>query len=418
MRVSSVSSPGAAVAAPGDVAPAPAPRGEDGRRVDGPIVAGYLLIAAALAYLSVESTIATPPGPIVLVTAGAVAAVLCRHRWPRASFAALLALMVASAAWGTGAEAALVVVALYLIGCAHRAGRAWAAFGFALAAGGIAALILALRMRTGPPILGLAPRAAFEAWPVDWISVVAVFGSGAVIATLVGVNRGHRRRHVAALVERAEQLRRERDQQASIARALERERIAREMHDVIAHSLAVMIALADGANAVATTRPEESQRAIARAADTGRRTLGEVRRLLARVDDAAAAAPSSPGPAQLPALVDEFVAAGLPVRLELTGATAADSAVGPTIYRIVQESLTNVLRHAREVRDVLVRVVIADDEVTVLVQDSSAPARAADSPGRGLVGIRERGAFYDGEVEAGPRDGGGWRVFVRLPLGG
>ncbi|QEW01365.1 ATPase [Microbacterium caowuchunii] len=385
--------------------------------VDGPILGGYLLLAAAFAYLSVESTIVTPLWPILLLTAGGVAVVLCRHRAPRASFLALLVLMTASAAWGTGAEAALVVPALYTVGLTSRARRAWGAFGLALAAGCAAALILALRVRLGPPVLGLAPRSPLESWPMDWLSMMAVFGAVTLVATLLGINRGHQRRYVAALLERAEQMKRERDQQASIARALERERIAREMHDVIAHSLAVMIALADGASAVAPTRPEESQRVIARVADTGRRTLGEVRRLLARVDDAAGVS-ASPGPAELPALVEEFVAAGLPVRLELTGVLSSDSAVGPTVYRIVQESLTNVLRHAREVRDVWVRVALADDEVTVLVQDSSAPARPIDSPGRGLVGIRERGAFYDGEVQAGPRDGGGWRVFVRLPLDG
>ncbi|MCR2791823.1 histidine kinase [Microbacterium sp. zg.Y625] len=382
------------------------------------ILAAYLLLAAALGYLSVESTITTPLPPILLVTAGGVAAVLCRHRWPRASFLALLVLMMASAAWGTGAETALVVLALYIIGVTSRAGRAWAAFGVALAAGSVAALILAIRVRVGPPIHGIALRSALEAWPTDWVTMATAFAGAALIATLLGVNRGHRRRHVAALVERAEQIKRERDQQASISRALERERIAREMHDVIAHSLAVMTALADGASAVAPTRPEESQRVMARVADTGRRTLGEVRRLLARVDDDAAALSSAPGPAQLPALAEEFVAAGLPVRLELTGVVSTESAVGPTVYRIVQESLTNVLRHAREVRDVFVRVALADDEVTILVQDSSAPALPTDSPGRGLVGIRERGAFYDGEVEAGPRDDGGWRVFVRLPLDG
>ena len=417
MRPSSVSSPGAAVAAPGDAASAPRPRAARWSPADGSILSGYLLFAAAFGYLSVESTIVTPLWPIVLMTAGGVAAVLCRHRWPRASFLALLVLMIASAAWGTGAETALVVLALYQVGLSRRARHAWRALGVALAAGAVAGLILAMRVRVGPPILGLAPRSDLDAWPTDWVSSLALFGGAALIATLLGINRGHQRRHVAGLVERAEQMKRERDQQASIARALERERIAREMHDVIAHSLAVMIALADGANAIAPTRPEEAQRVIARVADTGRRTLGEVRRLLARVDDDATTS-ASPGPAQLPALVDEFVAAGLPVRLELTGSVTSDSAVGPTVYRIVQESLTNVLRHAREVRDVFVRVVLADDEATVLVQDSSAPALPADSPGRGLVGIRERGAFYDGEVEAGPREGGGWRVFARLPLDG
>ena len=102
--------------------------------------------------------------------------------------------------------------------------------------------------------------------------------------------------------------------------------------------------------------------------------------------------------------------------MEQRGRLDAEAVVGLTVYRIVQESLTNVLRHAREVREVLVRLLLGEDEVTIMVEDVSAPAAPATSPGRGLVGIRERAAFYDGHVHAGPRAGGGWRVVVRLPV--
>lgn len=295
--------------------------------------------------------------------------------------------------------------------------------GYLLLAAGFGYLSLESDLRTPPAgllllgVLGTASVLIRPRRPV--LSFAALFLGIALIITLLGINVGHRRRLIAALVERADQMQRERDQLASIAGAHERERIAREMHDVIAHSLSVMIALADGAHAAAPQRPEESRQVIGRVAETGRRTLGEVRRLLTTVREGdGAGTPPAPalGIEQLPALVDEFRAAGLPVRLQQRGTLEPGAALGLTVYRIVQESLTNVLRHAQDVRDVLVRVLVGAGEVTVLVEDTSSPALPVTDPGRGLVGIQERAAFYAGHVSAGPRAGGGWRVAVRLPL--
>lgn len=385
---------------------------------DAVILVSYLIVAVFLGYLSVESTIATPLWPMLLLALAGVADVVASRRHPAIGFGAAVALMLVSFAVGTGAEALLVVVALYRAGL-DEARRAWLWFGWATAGALVASLALAVRVRVGPPLLGLAPRADAAAWATDWASIAVVVIAASLIATLLGINAGHGRRQAAALAERAEHLRRERDQEASIAAAAERERIAREMHDVIAHSLAVMVALADGAQASVDQRPDEAHRAIGRVSETGRRTLGEVRRLLTAVRDErderdAPLATEAPRVERIPALVEEFRAAGIPVRLEQTGTVTEGAAVSLTIYRIVQEALTNVLRHGRDVRDVLVRLVFERSEVTILVKDVSAPAATPTSPGRGLVGIRERAAFYDGSVEAGPVAGGGWRVLVRL----
>lgn len=392
----------------------PAGRGLDRGNVV--LLTGYLLLALLLGYLSLESPLRTPLWSLLLLGAGGISAIVLPSR-PATAFAAALVLAPLSLGLGSGAECLLVLAALFRAGIEQSARRAWAALGIAAVVAVATGLLFAFRVRLGPPFLGLSPRAAFDEWPTDWMSATFIFLSALLITSLLGLNIGHRRRHIAGLVERAEQLRRERDQQASIAAALERERIAREMHDVIAHSLSVMIALADGAEAAAPLRPEESRRAIGRVAETGRRTLGEVRRLLGTVRaEEDPAQPAALGLEQLPTLVDEFRAAGLPVRMEQRGRLDAEAVVGLTVYRIVQESLTNVLRHAREVREVLVRLLLGEDEVTVVVEDVSAPAAPATSPGRGLVGIRERAAFYDGHVQAGPRAGGGWRVVVRLPV--
>ncbi|AKV86518.1 hypothetical protein AKG07_09630 [Microbacterium sp. CGR1] len=388
-----------------------------GRRSDLAMLGVYAAVSLVLGYLSVESSLTTPAWALVALLVAGVAAVLVSRRHPLAAFIVVLVLLPLSFAGGSGAEAVLVVGALYRSGVVARPQRAWLAFAAAAATGTIAALVLAIRVRVGPPLLGLAPRVDVDAWPLDWLGISAVVIAVALIATLVGLDVGHRRRELQALAERAEQMRRERDQEANIAAVLERERISREMHDVIAHSLAVMIAVADGAQASAESRPEESRRAIGRVAETGRRTLVEMRRLLTSVrgeTDAVDRQRVQASMERIPALVAESRSAGLPVRFEQVGAIDPDAMVGLTVYRVVQEALTNVLRHAREVRDVLVRISVADEGLSILVEDRSAPVVPIADPGRGLVGIRERAAFYDGHVEAGPLPGGGWRVFVRL----
>ena len=375
-------------------------------------LAAYLSISAVLGYLSLESELKTPAWSLVLLCGAGTATLLFWRRRPMVAFAAVLGLLILSCAAGSGAEILLALVALYRAGAALGSRLAWAALGAGALAACAAALIAAFRVRIGPPVHGLALRADWESWPTDWLSVAVVLITAMLVASLLGINTGHRARQVRAIMERAEQ-------DVSIAAARERERIAREMHDVIAHSLAVMIALADGAEATAAARPDEARRVMGRVAETGRRTLAEVKRLLTSVRGDSAAGFSTPEPPtmrHLPALIEEFRAAGLPVRLEQTGAPEADSAVGLTVYRIVQESLTNVLRHARDVRDVRVRLEFTEHEARIEVTDRSAEAPAAAGHGRGLVGIQERAMFYDGAVQAGPVTGGGWQVSVRLSL--
>ena len=387
------------------------------RRSDLVALGAYSAASLALGYLSLESSLTTPAWALVALFVVGIAMIFVSRRHPLVAFIAVLVLLPLSFAGGSGAEAVLAVAALYRCGVDLRPRQAWTAFAAAATGGTLAALVLSIRVRLGPPLLGLAPRADLDAWPLDWLGLTTVVVGFSLMSTLVGLNVGHRRRELRGLVERAEQMRRERDHEAHIAAALERERIAREMHDVIAHSLAVMVAVADGAQASAAARPEESHRAIGRVAETGRRTLVEMRRLLTTVrgeGDSVDRQPTQATMERIPSLVEESRIAGLPVRFEQTGVIDADAVVGLTVYRIAQESLTNVLRHARDVQDVVVRISITDEDVSILVEDRSAPAPPILDPGRGLVGIRERAAFYDGHVEAGPRPGGGWRVFVRL----
>ena len=387
------------------------------RRSDLAIFGVYTAVSLILGYLSLESSLTTPAWAMASIFLAGTVAILTSRRHPRGAFVAVLLLLPLSFAGGSGAEVLLVIVALYRCGVTARPRQVWWGFAAAVASGAVAALVLAIRVRWGPPLLGLAPRVDLDAWPVDWLGGILVFVAVAAISTLLGLVAGQRRRELRALVDRAEQMRRERDQEAHIAAARERERIARELHDVIAHSLAVMIAVADGAQASAASRPDESRRAIGEVAETGRRTLLEMRRLLTAVrDEEDLLDPRSvqAGIARIPILVEETRRAGLPVRFEQSGALAPDATVGLTVYRVVQEALTNVLRHARDVEQVVVRIAIADGDLSILVEDRSAPVPPIAESGRGLVGMRERAAFYEGHVESGPRPDGGWRVFVRL----
>ena len=377
----------------------------------------YVILSAGFGYLSTEPPLVTPLWALTLIPIAGAALILISRSHPLAAFVGVLVLTLTSAASGSGAEALLVVVVAYRCAQTDRRGQRWLALGVLAFAAILSALVIAVRIRFGPPLLGLVPRVDIAGWVVDWLSMSTVIIVVLLIAALLGLNAGHRRRELDGLKERAEQMRRERDQQAHIAAALERERISREMHDVIAHSLAVMIAVADGAQASMRTRPDEAHAAISKVASTGRRTLVDMRRLLASARGDAmthSAEAPQPGVAAIPALIEEMRSAGLAVRFEQTGRHTSDAVVGLTVYRIIQEALTNVLRHGRNVREVLVRLNTTDQNIDVLIEDRSAVASPPVEAGRGLVGIRERAAFYDGVVEAGPRPDGGWRVFVRL----
>lgn len=384
---------------------------------DAVAIAAYLLAVAGGARLSVPDPVPSPLWPLPVLALLGVAVLLLRETRPTTALIAATVLMVASIAVGSAAEVFLVLVMLFETGARRAPRAAWLSFAaVAVVTALVAGPLLANRLVRGPALWGTSLRrgTSIADFLLNTGNFTAIVVPLALIATLLGLNVGHRRRFVAARAERAAQARRE---LAAQVRADERERISREMHDVIAHSIAVMIALSDGAQAAAARRPEAAQDAMRRVSETGRRTLGEVRRLLGSVSDPEAAQPETPGSpsiAELPALVDEFRAAGLPVRLDVGGEHPDDPVLGFTVYRIVQESLTNVLRHATGVRDVHVDVALSAAGADVVVEDRSDPVAGVADLGRGLLGIRERAAFYDGEVEAGPRAIGGWRVSARL----
>ncbi|WP_211233222.1 sensor histidine kinase [Solirubrobacter soli] len=236
----------------------------------------------------------------------------------------------------------------------------------------------------------------------------------ATAAVVLGLNVRTRRAYLASVEERAAQLERERDQQSQLAAAAERARIAREMHDIVAHNLSVMIALADGASYTASR--EHAADAMQQVSKTGRHALGEMRRLLGvlRSDDATALSPQ-PGLADLEPLLEQVRAAGLHARLETSGEPVALGAGAElTVYRLVQEALTNTLKHAGTDASATVRLHYDADGVEVEVTDDGHGRSRVAAGGQGLNGMRERAAVYGGELEAGPAPQGGWRVRTRL----
>ncbi len=235
-----------------------------------------------------------------------------------------------------------------------------------------------------------------------------------------------RRLYVEGLEERAVTAERERDHLARIAVADERASIARELHDVVAHSLAVMIVQADGASYALGGEPEQARLAIKQVATTGREALEDMRRLVGVLRGTSA----EPDPADdrrridldhLSALVDRARSAGLAVELTTSGERpVVPQAVELTVYRIVQEALTNVLRHAGPAASVRLLVGYRPGAVTVEVDDDGAgrlshvPGEPTRPGGHGLVGMRERVAVHGGSFRAGPKLGGGWRVTAEV----
>jgi signal transduction histidine kinase len=284
---------------------------------------------------------------------------------------------------------------------------------------------------TGPGLVALgvglcASVVAAIRWIVGFdgeISTPAVTSYVVTIATIVvtawalGTLGRTRRAYVDALVERGEQIRRESAHQVALAASRERARIAREMHDVVAHGLSMIVVQADGARYAARESPAAATDALETISVTGREALDEMRRMLGllRADDGTDLHPQ-PGLADLDALVTETRTAGTRVDATLPAPrTHVPDGVALTTYRVLQEALTNVRKHAGPDVTVRVEVSVADDVRLVVEDDGRGAAVTDDGRGLGLVGMRERVAVHGGVVEAGPRPGGGFRVAARLP---
>ena len=232
------------------------------------------------------------------------------------------------------------------------------------------------------------------------------------------------RSYIAALEDQAVRLEVERDQRARLAEARERARISREMHDILGHTLAVVVGLADGAAGLAETKPKQTADTLRIIADSGRGALADLRRLLTKIrEERPQETPFRPQPGigDLDALLKRARAAGPDVCLHQAGdLTGLPAGLQLALYRIVQESLTNTLKHAAADTTVRVSLIAEQDAVHVTVEDTGPPATERDHSreggGQGLLGMRERAALYQGTVTAGPNSQGGWSVrAVLLP---
>jgi signal transduction histidine kinase len=282
--------------------------------------------------------------------------------------------------------------------------------------------------------LSAAPLAAIR-WPVEQDGSVASHIFFAVITTVpfvlawvLGDSIRTRRAYFAQLEERATRLEKEREAQAKVAVAAERARIARELHDVVAHNVSVMVVQADGAAYVLDAAPDQAKQALETISSTGRQALAEMRRLLGvlRTGDARESGEYVPQPdvQQIEDLVEQVRSAGLTVDFKIEGTPRPlPSGVELTAYRIVQEALTNTRKHGGPEAGASVRLVYFDDGLGLLVEDDGRGSAhelyedgGADGRGHGLIGMRERVGMVGGTLDAGPRPGGGFRISALLPL--
>ncbi len=357
------------------------------------------------------------PAALALAAVGAVALVWRRSR-PLVVTGVLEVLAIGSVAvtGQLGGVELGVGFALYSTAVSRPQRTAW----FTAAATTIASTVAVLLWEEPTPDpVATAESGALVLTDDRWSSAAGVL-IVVLAAMSIGTSVRRRREHEADLVERANALARDRDRQAQLARAAERGRIAREVHDVVAHSVSVMITLADGAAVALDRSPERSRVALAELSATGRAALGDMRRVLgALADDDAPLEPTGEGE-DLPTLVDRFRTAGLPLRADgLRLPMPDDTGLRLAIYRVVQESLTNVLRHAPGTPRVDLTVRADPGRWVVDVTDHGATAVADHGvgSGMGLIGMRERVEVLGGTVEAGPWEHG-WRVHVELPTRG
>jgi len=386
-----------------------------GRRVvrTHPLATDALVAAVLLALSTVwlaGSGFASPRA--IVVQTVLIASIAARRLWPSAVF--LLTSAIACGQWLLGfplmGDAALLV-ALYTVAAHESRLRAVVAAGL-LEAGAV--------------------MAAIKWDPAGTPERSLLFLTATVIAALfTGLTAASGSRYLDWMDERARRLEIERDQQAEIAAAAERTRIARELHDIVSHSLSVVITLADAAAIVSRADPGQGADAMTEVSEVGRRALADMRAMLGvlRTDMSPGLAPPpglapQPGVAELGSLVEQIRATGLAAEVAVAGPSfPLGAAAELTVYRIVQEALTNALRHAGA-RRALVTITYDNPEVRVRISDDGPPSGQPSAmgqpsatgqlripvPGHGLDGMRERVALHGGTLCAGPAPGGGWLV--------
>jgi len=347
-------------------------------------------------------TVEIPLFANIALALGMCLPLIWRRRWPRVVFALIAAF--AFVQWLAGINVTVGNLALFV---AMYTVAAQCAFRWAVAA--LATLELGALMSLWQLGRQSPPQESWRALGPETILIGAVWLCGLYIST--------RRKYTLSLEERARRLERERDAQAEVAAAAERARIAREMHDVIAHSISVMVIQADGASYAIDSDAERAKRAMQAVGATGRQALTEMRRMLGvlREGDGQAALAPQPGVDDLPDLVGQIRSTGLPVELSIGGAkTPLPGGMELAIYRVVQEALTNVMKHAGPSATAWVELHYGDGTVELRVRDDGRGATFTDGRGHGLVSMRERVAVYGGQVTAAPVPGGGFEVVARM----
>ncbi|HUZ36834.1 MAG TPA: histidine kinase [Streptosporangiaceae bacterium] len=368
------------------------------------------VLAAALAFLGSGSMLATGRWLAAPLSVAIALPVALRRTHPAGAFAAGIvvgALQVFVSNHPTPSDLAIVIL-LYSL-AAYRPRRiSLTGLAICLAGSGVA-----IARWWAPGNLNA----------LDWLLASSLMLAGpSLFAWVLGDSMRYRRAYYTSLEDRAARLEAERDAQAQIAAAAERARIARELHDVVAHNVSVMVVQADGASYALQANPDRAREALAAIACTGRQALAEMRRMLGvlRRDEEGTETGRAPLPGigQIGELLEQTRASGLAVSFKVEGVPQPlPEGAALAAYRIVQESLTNTRKHGGPLATAQVTLRYLEDALVLrITDDGHGPAAASDGAGHGLTGMRERVAVYGGWVQAGPRPAGGFHVTARLPL--
>ncbi|MFV0373129.1 sensor histidine kinase [Microbacterium sp.] len=364
------------------------------------LIAGFCLVSTLTPLLLAGVAGDEPPLVPALALLVSCAALCWRRRWPLAVFVLAAVAATISILAESGTTVFLLPFSVYAV-VLYRSTRAGV---IALAAVTVALVLAGV-------VVATTTTETFGA-SVSTVSVATEVLT-TTIGALIGINVRNRKRYVEALIDRSRRLLVERDQEGRLATSAERSRIAREMHDIVSHSLTVMVALAEGA--AATRDPERARAAIEQVAGAGRSAMRDMRGMLGVLRDEGSAPLAPVDHDAIGDAVQRARRAGFPVTLTWLGAENLPRAVHLAIVRIVQEGVTNAMRHAPHTTGIEVRIGRSSRAVDVTVVNDGVHGPVGRD-GYGVRGVRERVEHVGGTIEVGPMPPSGWRVHAVLPL--